>query len=370
MKIRSADCHIIPAGERSWVVVAIRTEGGLVGYGEGTLFFPLDQAKAVKAIFDDCRQFLIGSDAGQIEFLWQKIYDRYVWRGGPIEMTALGAIDTALWDIAGKAVGRPVYQLLGGRVRDSVRIYHNGWARHETNTEALVEDARKAVAAGANALKWYPLKVGAVGGSVGIIPGGVRKGIDQVAAVRKAVGPEVTLMVDVWRQLDVASAIAFCRAVEEFDLLFIEEPVTAENPELIKKVASQTGARLATGERLLNKWEFRPIIESQAVGVIQPDIPRVGGLTEARKIVALAETYGLYVAPHNPAGNIVTALSVQLAAVSSSFLILERFLRPGNDAAKAIHLAYEERGDQIVLGQQPGIGIEVDEAYLERAGRK
>ena len=362
-RIQNLRCYSIPSAGKHWVILVLETSSGITGVGEGTLSFPVCQAPAVVTSILQARDFMVGKDPTRIGRLWSDLYETFYWRGGPAAMTALGAIDQALWDIAARRAGLPLYQLLGGAFGNGVRTYANGWWGTAPTTEQLVERALAAVSKGATALKWYPFRN---------IPGTDRRyqvssqemavAIAEVEAMRAALGPGIDLMVDVWRRLDTGSAITFCRAMEDLDLLFVEEPVVAENAEILDKVARSTTARLAAGERLLTKWEFRPLIERQMVSIVQPDIPRVGGITEARKIAAMAETYGIGVAPHNPVGTVGTAVAAQLAFALPNFVILESF-----DARQEFVLQDLDRTDGGFLPPTaPGLGVTVDEAWLSK----
>lgn len=367
-RIQDLRCYSIPSGGKSWVILVLETGSGIAGLGEGTLSFPVCQAPSVVSSILQTRDFLIGKDATRIGRLWSDLYETFYWRGGPAAMTALGTIDQALWDIAAQRAGLPLFQLLGGAFGDSVRTYSNGWWGTAPTTEQLVERALIAVSEGATALKWYPFR--SIPGSdrrYHVAPQEMAAAITEVEAMRTALGPAVDLMVDVWRRLDTSSAIEFCRAVEGLGLLFVEEPVVAENADILGKVSRSTTARLAAGERLLTKWEFRPLIEQQMVSIVQPDIPRVGGITEARKIAALAETYGIGVAPHNPVGTVGTAVAAQLAFALPNFVILECFAAKDPSSRQEFVLQDLGRDDNgFCLPTTPGLGVTIDEAYLKK----
>jgi galactonate dehydratase len=372
MKIRDANCWLIPwTDQRNWVIVTIETEGGLVGFGEGTLYYPVCQSARIKAAFEECKSDLIGRDAGQIQLIWRDMFDRHFWRGGPASMTTLGAIDTALWDLAGKAAGLPIHRLLGGRCRDTVRTYENGWWVGETGSEDLAEKARQAVANGAHALKWYPFR--SLFNKRFERPLSAKRLNDAIAdvhMVRRAVGDDVDLMVDIWRCLDVQSALRFCREVEALNLLFVEEPIVNETAELLLQLSSATNTRIATGERLLNKWEFKPVIERRAVSVIQPDLPRVGGITEAQKIAALAEVNEIYLAPHNPTGTVATAASIHFCAAWPNFTILEMFSPADTSRREDFILdGVTTRNGYASIPEKPGLGVEVDISALRRLAK-
>lgn len=370
MKIRDVVCYAPPGkgarfSQSRFVIVLVKTDEGLTGAGEATLRFPVCLSGQVIAAIDGCREYLVGQDPRRIARLGADLYDRFFWRGGPVELTALGAIDQALWDILGQAAGMPVYQLLGGAYHENLPLYHNGWWRGAETTEEVIAKATDTIAKGAKRLKWYPFEfLPQLQDNFHVTNAQLKRAIDEVMAMREAVGPEIELMIDVWRRLDLNSAIRFCNAIEPAGLVFVEEAVFAENIDVMIRLARSVNVRLSTGERLLTKWEFRPLIEAQAVGIIQPDVPRVGGITEARKIAALAETFGISVAPHNPTGSIATAAAVHLCASIRNFTMLERFVPFDPDPFVAEDLTY--RHDHIELPTRPGMGVTVDEDALKR----
>lgn len=368
MTISAVRWYVVPTEFKDFTMVVVETAGGITGVGEATL--DMRSAQVCAGVEAAARQ-LVGRSAVGIERIWADLNDRVFWRGGPVDLAALSAIDQALWDIAGKAAGLPVHQLLGGPFRTRVRAYLNQWWRAIAQGADLVDLARAAVKEGATALKWYPFRFlpqheqnWAVGA------GDVQRAVDEVAAVRAAVGPGVDLMVDLWRRLDRAAAAQFCRGVAPYGLFFIEEPVMAENVEVLAGLAQQSPVRLATGERLVGRQEFRAVIERQAVGIVQPSVIRVGGITEMRKIANLAELYGIGVAPHNPVGPVATAASVQVCAAIPNAVILETYAN-GVPAVRnefmKVNLLLD--GDGFDVGTRPGLGVEVDEQALARLAR-
>ena len=367
MKITDVQCfcpiyEIGRFGEARAVVLKITTDEGLFGLGEGTLSYPFCLSKQVVAAIAGAKQYLIGSDPLQIEKIWHELYDRYFWRGGPVEGSAQGAINYALWDIFGKSVNMPVYQLLGGAYHERIPIYLNGWWEGTSTTKEVVERALVTVEKGATRLKWYPFEfMSQIGNQYFVSSADLKRGIDEVFAVREAVGPSVDLMVDIWRRLDISSAVLFCREVERANLVFVEEPIPAENLDSMIKLSRTVNTRLATGERILSRYDFSKLFEAQAIGIAQINIGRVGGITEARKIAAMADNHGIGVAPHNPIGSVATAAIVQLSAHMRNFLMLERF-PPFQDEWMDQNLVYGP--DYIELPVQPGIGVTVDERFL------
>jgi len=260
-------------------------------------------------------RFLIGADPFRAEQLWDEMYRRTFWAqgGGPVVFGGMSAIDEALWDIKGKALGVPVYELLGGRVWDKLRVYANGWYHGCVTPEDYAEGAQRVVADGYTAIKFDPFAYSAEG--TWDYP---RRALDldradlayaRVEAVRDAVGPKVDILVEVHGNLGTTSAIQMGKRLEALKPFFYEEPVDALNVECMRKVAENVDIPLAAGERLYTRYGFRPYIEGQILDVLQPDIGLAGGIMETKKIATYAETYGIHVQPHNCAGPISTAAS-------------------------------------------------------------
>lgn len=368
MNIDSVDAFTADLGSNKRAVfIVLRTRDGLSGVGEASITFPHCLSDIILACIRTCKDFLMGQDATRISWLWANLYERYFWRGGPAELTVLGAIDQALWDIAGKRANMPVFQLLGGAHHQRIKVYHNGWWRGAGARTDIVENALAAVERGATALKWYPFSFLFDMYAPHCLPvGTVKRGLNEVAAVREAVGPDIDLMIDVWRKLDFDSALLFCREVAPLNPVFVEEPIFAETADAIRKLSDSVGVRIATGERLLTRLEFAPLIETRAVSLIQPDVPRVGGISEAITIARAAASHGIGVAPHNPVGSVGTAAAAQLCAAIPNFTTLERYwpFKPKS----FIRESFVSGPDYIALSDTPGMGISLDEAGLTRHG--
>lgn len=363
MKIADIRMYVLDAEWKQWVIVVVETGDGITGVGEGTLDY---RGSSVATAVSLAAEYLIGKSPFGVERHRAALYEGYFWRGGPTEMCALSALDQALWDIAGKVMGAPVHRLFGGPYRDRIPVYLNQWYRGAESLEGLVEKAQEAVAAGATGLKWYPFRfLFQLDQSYVLTSSDMRRAVDEVAAVRHAVGPDIDLMVDVWRRLDLISAVQFCHAVEEFNLLFVEEPVPAENPEIMCQLSRSTRVRLAAGERLISRSDFRPIIERQAVGILQPSILRVGGLTEARKIASMAEPYVIGVAPHNPYGPIACAAAIQLSAAIPNFVCLETYANHMPAIRDEVFTRQPEIANNYYpVLDTPGLGVEIDEEKI------
>ena len=352
----SADPRRLRGG--GMVIVRIRTDDGLEGFGEGTL---PHKTRAIAGAVEDFAEYLVGQDPGLIERHWQVLYRNSFQRGGVIQMTAQSAIDQALWDIAGKRLGAPVWALLGGAVRDRILLYaHPGGA----GRDEIVERTLARVEEGYRAFKL----------TITASPEPIRDSrlVEEVygiaAAVRDAVGDDIKLMVDGHGKQTPTVAIELAHALEPLDLLFFEEPVPPRNVEALLLVSQATTVPLATGERMYNRWDFRTTIESQAVSVLQPDLGHAGGVSETRRIAAAGETYFMGVAPHNPRGPGVTMASLQVAACTPNFLIQETAIPAGGDELWDAMLAepLTITDGYVDLPRAPGLGFRFDESLPER----
>jgi galactonate dehydratase len=301
-------------GGRDFVFVRVHTDEGLIGTGEGTLE---GRARTVSAAINELNDYIQGEDPLRIEHLWQIMYRHAFYRGGPIMMSAISGVDQALWDIFGKSVNQPVHQLLGGRVRDKIRVYANG--PRGTKPEEIAESALQIKEAGYTAMKLCPFDA--------TKPLDGHKTVNEaraiMEAVRSAVGPDVELAVDAHGRLSPAMGIMLGQAIKEYNILFYEEPCLPENPATMATVARECGIPVATGERLFTIWGFRDILEKQAAVVLQPDLAHCGGISQGRKIAAMAEVNYAAFAPHNPLSPVNMRASLHLDAATSNFVIQE-----------------------------------------------
>lgn len=366
MKISALRCYTVPTPNKDYTIIVLETDTAIVGVGEATLD---KRSMAVTAAIREGFRYLRGKDPLTIERHWASMNDLVYWGDGAIGRAALAGLDQALWDIAGKAAGLPVHRLCGGAVTDKIPVYVNQWYRGAKSTGELIEKAHAAVARGRTALKWYPF---------GTEPEfeyrprshNVDAAIDEVRQMREALGPDVSLMVDIWRRLDWSSAARFCRGIEPYNLMFVEEPTEYQSAEAYLRLAAATGARIAAGERFHSRRPFAELAQKQALGLMQPSIIRVGGMTEIRKIGNLAETYSIGIAFHNPHGPVATAAAIQIAAVLSNFVILETYeddvpAMRGEMVAEGPKLV----GDHFVVPNTPGLGVIVDEDRLKSLAR-
>jgi galactonate dehydratase len=351
MKITEIRTTIMWAGLRNWVIVKVMTDTDLHGWGEATLE---NNEETVCAAVAQLGRALIGEDPLATEHHWQILFRHGFWRGGVVLNSALAGLDQALWDLRGKAWGVPVYKLLGGPTRDRIRLYtHVGIYE----PERILEDAQRDVEDGFTAMK-----TGAWQGDT-LMPEHERIAAfaERIGQLRATVGPNVDIMVDDHGRRRPASALRLIRALEPYRLFFFEEPTQPDDLEALVHVrAAGTNTDLAAGERLYSKWDYLPLLERRVVDVIQPDLCHAGGITECKKIAALAEAYYVNVAPHNPQGPLSTAAAAHLAMAIPNFLILE-YVRQEPYRDQAMREAWTVEAGHFVVPDLPGLGVELDE---------
>lgn len=333
-----------------WLFLKVHTDEGLVGLGEPIVE---GRAQTVAAAVQEIGRYLVGQDPRRIEHHWQAIYRGQFYRGGPVLTSALSGIEQALWDITGKWLGQPVYQLLGGATRERIRVY--GWLRGATPGE-YAASARASAQAGFTALKTDLFE------AVQIVdtPALVEEAVNRFAAIRAAVGPQVDLAIDFHGRTSPAMSIRLAKALEPYQPMFIEEPVLPENVDALATVARSTTIPIATGERLFTKWGFREVLEKQAAAILQPDLSHAGGILECKKIAAMAECYYAAIAPHCPLGPIALAACLQLDACIPNFLVQEHASLGEGYLKEPFSIV----DGYIPLPTRPGLGVELDEQAL------
>ena len=323
MRITAVKSFLIGGSWRNWLIVKIETDAGVHGLGEATLE---GKSKTVATAVGELARYLVGKDPAAIERHFQEMYRRAFYAGGEVLTSAITGVETALWDIKGKTLGVPVYELLGGRTRDRVKLYANGWYRQGMSPTEFVAAAKKVVGLGAKGIKFNPW-----GGRPGIdfyrLDNDIlNAGVDVVGALRDALGPAIDLYIDCNGIFNtVGNAIRAAKAVEQFNISFFEEPVPHENTDAMAYVRRKIDIPVATGERLFTIFRFRELLERGGADVVQPDMSHCGGMLEARKIAAIADSHYAAFAPHNANGEIAYASAVQLAACVPNFLVLEHF---------------------------------------------
>ena len=335
-----------------WHFLKISTDEGLTGWGEPIVE---GRARTVAMAVKEFEPVLIGQNPLEIERLWTEMYRGTFYRGGPVLVSAISGIDQALWDIKGKYHNTPVYKLLGGPTRNKVRTYAH---LRGDNTDEQIENAKKAVAAGFDVFKTGPTS-----GAVRPLetPKFIDECVERIGRIREALPSHVDLALDFHGRFTPANSIRLIRELEQFKLLFVEEPVQCENVDALVTVARSTCIPIATGERLFTRWGFREVLEKQAASILQPDLCHAGGITEVRKIAAMAEAYYVQIAPHNPLGPISLAAGLQVAGSVPNFLCQEQ-VSLGEGYIKE---PFKIKDGHINLPEKPGLGIEVDEDYIK-----
>lgn len=359
MKVTDIKTFVVDCFRTNWIFVKVETDEGLCGVGEGTLEY---KEKAFLGAMEHLKEYLVGKNPLDIELHFRNIYRDAYWRGGPVLMSALSAVECALWDILGKHLGVPVYQLLGGKVNDKVRIYVNGWFAGAKEPEEFAAKAKEAAARGVTAMKWDPF-----GKSwLQISHADLDRALRCVAAVREAVGPAVDLLIEGHGRFDGPTACRIARELEPFKPMFFEEPVPPDNLQALKAVKDKSPVAIAAGERLYTRWNYRPLFDIGAADYIQPDISHAGGIMELKKIAAEAESRYIAFAPHNPSGPVANAATLQLAACCPNFCILEIMYSDVAWRHEVTDECLSYQDGYLKIPEKPGLGIEIcEEACLE-----
>ncbi len=358
MKITNVKTFLVGGSWRNWVIVKIETDAGVDGYGEATLE---GKAKTVESAVGELSRYLIGKDPSAIERHFQEMYRRAFYAGGEVLTSAITGVETAMWDIKGKTLGVPVYELLGGRTRDRIKLYANGWYRQGMSPDQFVEAARKVIGLGAKGIKFNPW-----GGRPGIdfyrLENDILDtGAEVVGALRESLGPSIDLYIDCNGIFNtVGNAIRAAKAIEEFNISFFEEPVPHENIEAMAHVRRKIDIPVATGERLFTIFRFRELLERGGADIVQPDMAHCGGMLEARKIASIADSHYAAWAPHNANGEISYASAVQLAACIPNFLVLENF-PPEPWRFEVCRNEMKVEDGWLEIPDRPGLGVDFDE---------
>jgi galactonate dehydratase len=348
LKITGLKTFVVNAGSLNWVFCKIYTNAGLVGLGEGSV--TSKEATIAQAIMEHER-FLLGKDPTDIELLWQGMYRFPRWRGGPVLNSAISAVEIALWDIVGQALGVPIYKLLGGAARTRIQMY--------LDVGSTPEEFLRAKELGYTAAKTTPLSPA----NNLVQPSTmVREGVRKLAAIRKAVGDDFDIAVDAHGRCTTPMAIDFCTRVEEFNLLFVEEPTQLEDLGELALLREKTKTHLATGERSFTKYGFADFCSRHLVDYIQPDVCHAGGILELKKIGVLAEAYRVNLAPHNPQSQVSTMASLHVDATTPSAVIQESTL----SRTPWVQELFEGAGAQVKNGYaelptRPGLGVTLNE---------
>ncbi len=364
MKISDLRYHLVnPGTGKNLCFVRIDTDEGIYGWGE--CYTQADRDIQVTAHIDKLKRYLVGKDPTNIKHFMQIVYDDFAGRRGAMDLwCAVSGLEHAMWDITGKACGVPIHKLLGGPVREKIRVYANGWGGGGWDSGLIAERASEVIEQGFTALKFDP------------IPGPWRtfvdkkvenQAIENVRAVRQAVGKDVDILVEMHRRLAPMHAIRIARQIEEYEPFWYEEPVLAENIDALAAAKREIRIPVVTGEELYTKFEFREVFEKKAADIINPDVCNVGGILELKEIGAMAEPYFVAVSPHNYNSTALgLAATIQVSATMPNFLITEYFVNLEDFGKDVTVDPFEVDNGYIALPQTPGLGIEIDEDSLAK----
>ncbi|WP_436875546.1 galactonate dehydratase [Mammaliicoccus sciuri] len=345
-----------------WLFLKITTDEGIVGWGEPVIE---GKAQTVGAAVDEFMQQLIGKNPLNIEDHWNMMYRSSFYRGGPILMSAISGIDQALWDIKGKYYNAPVHELLGGACRESMKVY--SWIGGD-RPQDTANAAKKAFENGFEAIKMNATEELQYIDSYDKIESVVQR----VAGIREAVGNQLGIGIDFHGRVHKPMAKVLAKELEPYNPMFIEEPVLSENIEAVREISQTTTIPIALGERLFSRWDFKPILESGFVDIIQPDLSHAGGITECKKIISMAEAYDVGAAPHCPLGPIALASCLQVDATCHNAFIQEQSLgihyNKDSDILDYItnKEVFEFKDGYVEIPKKPGLGVEIDEAHVRK----
>jgi galactonate dehydratase len=377
MRVTDVETFLVHPGRgKNWLFVKVSTDEGIHGWGEA--YTQSDRDRAIEIFVHEMKRYLVGRDPFAIKHFTSVMYQDFAGKRGALEFySALSGIEHALWDVVGKALRTPVYNLLGGPCRDRIRVYANGWSDGIKEPHALARRAQEVVAMGFDALKWDPFP----NPWRAYLPlEEERAAVESVRVMRETLGPDVELLIEVHRRLAPMYAVRIAREIARYRPFWYEEPVSAQNVDLLAEVRSQIPIPVVTGEELYTKSDFRVVFEKRAADIINPDVCNVGGILELKEIAAMAEPCYVAVSPHNyNSTTIGLAATVHAAATMPNFLITEYFVNfrmesPGNGEAPVMRLGgwgdemarepFKVDNGYIRLPTAPGLGIELDEDAL------
>ena len=348
-----------------WCFVEVEPDQGLTGWGEAVIE---GKASTVKACVEEMTEYLIGQDPQNIEDIWTLLYRAGFYRGGPILMSAISGIDQALWDIKGKYFQAPVYQLMGGKCRDRMKVY--SWIGGDRPSD-VARAAKEKQEAGFTAIKMNATEELQIVDSYDKIDAV----LERVASIRESTGKYFGIAIDFHGRVHKPMAKILAKKLEEFDPMFIEEPVLCENMEDFKEIAACCNIPIATGERLFSRWDFKRLLTAGGVDIIQPDLSHAGGITEVKKIAAMAEAYDVALAPHCPLGPVALAACLQVDATSYNAFIQEQSIGIHYNVGKSV-LDYIHNPEDFVftdgfvaLPRKPGLGVEINKELVMEENR-
>jgi galactonate dehydratase len=364
MQVTRVSTYLVDAGvSKNWLFVKVETDEGVHGWGEA--YTQAERDTSVAAHVHAMGRYLVGRSPFAIKAFVHAMTVDYAYKRGSMELfSALSALEQALWDVVGKALGQPVYNLLGGACRERVRVYANGWYKGARTPEDYARKAVEAVQQGFTALKFDPFPDP---WTLHLTRAEEDTAVERVRAVREAVGPDVDLLIEVHRRLAPMDAVRVARRVEAFNPFWYEEPVSAEDLDGLAEVRRAVGIPVVTGETLYTKAEFRQVFEKRAADIVNPDVGSCGGILQLKEVAAMAEPYHVAVSPHNFNSTTVgLAATLQVAACIPNFLITEYFVsfRPRGDEIARAPFVVED--GSIALPTAPGLGVDLDEGALAR----
>ncbi len=359
MKITDLKAYIVDMYRTNFIFIEIETDAGITGSGEATLEY---REKSVVEAINECGRYLIGKDPMDIEMHQMHLERDTYWRYGPVLSSAASGIDIALWDIKGKALKTPVYQLLGGKVRDGLPVYVNAWFAGAKTKAEFTEKARETVAKGYRALKWDPFG----DAFLNLTKAQLNEAVAHVESIRNSVGPDVDLLIECHGRFNHTTAVKIARALEPYNIGFLEEPLHPGRNDLLVRLKEQVNVPVAAGERCYSRFEACSLVESGAIDVIQSDVCHVGGITSLKKIASVAEMNYINISPHNPSGPGSNAATMHVMATCLNFTYLETMV---DDVPWRKDIVTEDcrfSNGMLIPGETPGIGIKFNkEAFSE-----
>ncbi|MBA2450337.1 MAG: mandelate racemase/muconate lactonizing enzyme family protein [Chloroflexi bacterium] len=373
MKIIDLEVYVVdPTGEgvaeRGWTFVHVRTDEGVDGWGEASNY-PGNGSLIVGEAIRRLAPFVVGLDAADINRVWHTLFRKAAYLGPRGLPTAvISGIDIALWDIKGKALGRPIYDLLGGKLRDTVPLYANGWFDGCATPDEYAAAAKQTVAAGHTALKcdpfleMLPFHTAYLNGQISAA--GEELGVGIIAAMREAVGPSIEILIDAHGHYNVPTAVRLAKRLEPYRIGWFEEPTPPESLAALRSVREQVGVPICVGERLYTRWDFLPILEQRLADYIMPDVVWTGGISELVRIASLAEAYHVPISPHNAMGPLQIVAGGQAMLTIPNFYRLEHSLHRIPSYQRCLDRPIELVGDALHLSERPGLGVELDLDFL------
>lgn len=360
MKISDVKIYTLDAFRTNWAFIKVETDEGLYGWGEATLG---TQEMSLEGCINDFKRLIVGRDAHEIERLLFEVYRDCYWKGGPVMMSALSGVEIALWDIAGKELGVPVHRLMGGKVRDRVKMYANAWFSSAREPADFAAAAKKVKALGIKALKWDPFGKA----HMTLTREEMDRSVAKVAAVREAVGPEMEILIECHGRFNHYTAVQASKELAPFKPMLMEEPVVPDNNDSLAWVRDHSAVPVAAGERFYGKYAWQDVLRKNCVDIAQPDIFHNGGILESKKVAAMCEANHVPVSFHNPSGPISNAAILQLAAATPNFLIHEMMLTDGGFRKLVTNENVKFEDGCLLIGDKPGLGIDVNvEEVLKR----